>query len=68
MTFFLAEKTGIVFDDDEQHAEDAATPRLASVADAEITADPDIENLPKAELDALLKEELDALEDLLGDN
>jgi hypothetical protein len=32
-----------------------------------IAADPEMENLSKTELDALLKEELGAIEDLLGE-
>ena len=65
LTSFLAEKIGIVFEDEDEPAEAASS---NDVVNAGQTTDPDIDNLPRDELDALLQEELDALEDLLGDH
>jgi hypothetical protein len=59
LTTFLAEKIDVSLDKDAQ----------AATAPVDQPTEPDaaMEHLSKTELDDLLKEELDAIEDLLGD-
>jgi acyl carrier protein len=61
LTAFLAEKIDVSLETDV-HAPTESMPVAESIA-----ADPEMENLSKTELDALLKEELGAIEDLLGE-
>jgi acyl carrier protein len=68
LTSFLAEKIGVVFETEDQHAEGPSDIRTVPEVEEGNPPDSEIENLSKAELDALLKEESDAIEDLLGDD
>lgn len=61
LTAFLAEKIDISLETD-MHAPAGSVP-----VDESIAADSEMENLSRTELDALLKEELGAIEDLLGE-
>lgn len=63
LTSFLAEKIGVVFETEDHHTEGRA-----DAVEEGHSPGSEIENLSKAELDALLKEESDAIEDLLGDD